>query len=115
MKSAEQKNCIKSVLIKYISGLDVQLVVMNSVSHTETNYFMIKRDILLQKDVQNAGVNLSNIKSVRMSLRNLNFKLCKYTNTSQLHCHYITKYVAVKVKMNVEDNLDSDIFCDFGN
>ena len=29
------------------------------------------------------------------------------------YCHYIIKNVAVKVKMNVEDNLDSDIFYDF--
>ena len=28
-------------------------------------------------------------------------------------CHYIIKNVAVKVKMNVEDNLDSENFYDF--
>ena len=28
-------------------------------------------------------------------------------------CHYIIKNADVKVKMNVEDNLDSDIFYDF--
>ena len=41
------------------------------------------------------------------------FKLCKCRKTSQPLCHYIIKNVAVKVKMNVEDNLDSDIFYDF--
>ena len=41
------------------------------------------------------------------------FKLCKCRKTSQPLCHYIIKNVAVKVIMNVEDNLDSDIFYDF--
>ena len=41
------------------------------------------------------------------------FKLCKCRKTSQPLCHYIIKNVAVKVKMHVEDNLDSDIFYDF--
>lgn len=40
-------------------------------------------------------------------------KLCKCRKTSQPLCHYIIKSVAVKVKMNVEDNLDSDTFYDF--
>ena len=59
------------------------------------------------------NVNLAKTPKLYKQYTSPIFKLCKCRKTSQPPCHYIIKNVAVKVKMHVEDNLDSDIFYDF--
>ena len=66
-------------------------------------------------DVDEIAIDYAEVKALCAGNPSPIFKLCKCRKTSQPLCHYIIKNVAVKVTMNVEDNLDSDIFYDFGN